>query len=444
MDNGPATVGHRRRFVGRGGHLVHGGEAIDAAAMRPCTPDPTIDRTPRRIHSGETPPKRGAGIVGAMSELRLAGAVVGVTANHRRHDQQALLERHGATAVAAPMFRSALTADTDVLESAVQTLVEQPPDVTVLTTAFGTRSWFDVADAAGQGDALRFALGATTILARGARTAGEAVACGLDPILVETLTHSSDVADRLHALGRNAAGGRLRVAVQLDGGGDDDNAGARTPGALGGLDADVVAVPTYRWVAPDDLDAARALVEAAAQRRLDAVTFTSAPAVVHMAALAREMGTFTRLTDAFSDSVAAACVGPMSAQAAVATGWKVAAVPERPRLGAMVDALATRLADPPRLHAAGVALALRQTRVLVDGVPVPLSPTEHRLLAALLSRSNLAVAKHDLVTAVWGRTEATEHTLEAAVTALRGRLGPAGAAIRSVAGRGYTLTATTF
>ncbi|HET8929714.1 MAG TPA: ATP-binding cassette domain-containing protein [Acidimicrobiales bacterium] len=44
---------------------------------------------------------------GLLSARPLTGAVVGVTADRRRHDQQTLLERQGATVLAAPVFRSA-------------------------------------------------------------------------------------------------------------------------------------------------------------------------------------------------------------------------------------------------------------------------------------------------------------------------------------------------
>ncbi len=365
-----------------------------------------------------------------MSDLRLRGAVIAVTADHRRNDQAVLLERHGATVRCAPMFRSVLSADLDELERGIDTLINEPPDTVILHTSYGARALFDAADACGKGNALRAACKNAQILCRGTKTTGEALAIGFASSSIRTVVDFDDLVGHVCTNAR-------RVAVQNDGGETND-----IDRALSTLDVAIVSLPTYRWCAPVDTQNAEQIVEAASQQRLDAITFTSAPAVEHMALLAHDMGLSRKVSHAFSTSISVACVGPSSRQAALQTGWKVAVTPERHRLGAMIDALADHLSTPQSLRANGVQLELRQTLAVVGGVPVPLPPLEHGVLAALLQRRNLVVAKADLITQVWGPGAASEHTVEMTVARLRNRLGPVGGAIRTVTRRGYTITAT--
>ena len=79
---------------------------------------------------------------------------------------------------------------------------------------------------------------------------------------------TSEVLD--HLLSQDLAG--HRIAVQLHGEPLPDFVET-----LRAADADVVEVPVYRWAPPEDLAPLHRLVDQAADRQLDAVTFTSAP-----------------------------------------------------------------------------------------------------------------------------------------------------------------------
>lgn len=361
----------------------------------------------------------------------LAGFTVGVTADRRREEQAQLLERHGARVVHGPSIRTIPLLPDEGLLAATLALVERPPDVVVLTTGLGTRGWFAAAEGAGCGDGLLAALRPARLVARGPKAAGAALTAGL---VVEWRApgERSDEVVR-HLADSDIAG--ARVAVQLDG-----RAQPVVGDALRALGADVVDVPVYRWTLPEDAEPARRLIEAACDRRLDAVTFTAAPAVWNLFELAEAAGRGGELRDAFAEDVLAMCVGPVCAEAAVDLGAGRVAQPRRARLGPMVQTLAERFAGREILfRLQGVEVVVQGALLVVDGTEVALSDRERGVLAVLAERPGVVVSKATLLRRVWGSGQADEHVVEVSVARLRERLGRAGPGLRTEVRRGYRL-----
>jgi two-component system response regulator MprA len=78
----------------------------------------------------------------------------------------------------------------------------------------------------------------------------------------------------------------------------------------------------------------------------------------------------------------------------------------------------------------------------VDGVKVPLTPTEYRLLGRLLADRGRAVRRHELVRTGWPHGAAVrENTLDAYIARIRRKLEPfaSGPEIVTVHGVGYTI-----
>src|SRR5439155_7246514 len=96
----------------------------------------------------------------------------------------------------------------------------------------------------------------------------------------------------------------------------------------------LVEVPVYRWLLPEDPAPARRLIDAAIGGRLDAVTFTSQPAVHQLFRLAEDAS--GPLLAALNGPVLAACIGPVCAEAATEEGVARIVYPSPPRLPAMV------------------------------------------------------------------------------------------------------------
>ncbi|MEV5816924.1 uroporphyrinogen-III synthase [Streptomyces mutabilis] len=358
----------------------------------------------------------------------LAGFTVGVTAARRADELGALLQRRGAAVLHAPAIRIVPLADDSELLAATKQLIDQAPDVVVATTAIGFRGWVEAADGWGLGDALLERLRAVELLARGPKVKGAVRAAGLTEEWSPASESMAEVLDRLLEQGVD---GR-RIAVQLH--------GEPLPGFVESLKAggaEVVGVPVYRWLPPEDLGPVDRLLDAAVSRGVDAVTFTSAPAAASLLSRAEERGLLPELLAAFGHDVLPACVGPVTAVPLQGHGVDTVQ-PERFRLGPLVQLLCREL--PGRASAlpvAGHRLEIRGHAVLVDGELRTVPPAGMSLLRALSRRPGWVVPRAELLRALPG-TGRDEHAVETAMARLRTSLG-APKLIQTVVKRGYRL-----
>ncbi|RQX25059.1 uroporphyrinogen-III synthase, partial [Micromonospora chalcea] len=76
----------------------------------------------------------------------LAGFTIGVTADRRRDELAALLQRRGARVVLAPALRIVPLADDTDLREATRACLEHPPDVLMANTGIGMRGWLEAAE----------------------------------------------------------------------------------------------------------------------------------------------------------------------------------------------------------------------------------------------------------------------------------------------------------
>ncbi|MBI2710979.1 MAG: uroporphyrinogen-III synthase [Actinobacteria bacterium] len=372
----------------------------------------------------------------ASPQPALAGFTVGVTADRRADEQIELLERRGARVLHGPTIRTRPLSGDPRLQEVTRAIVADPPDVVVITTAIGLRSWHGAAESHGLGDALRRALGRATVLTRGPKAAGAALTLGLDVAWSAPSARSAEVVDHVAA----TAGPGSTVAVQLDGG-TTDHIGEH----LAAAGFVVRVVPVYRWAVPDDPAPAGRLVAAIVDRSVDAVTFTAAPAVRNLFAIAGAHGAAGEVRDALGrGEVDAVCIGSACAEAAAAEGITGAIVPDHFRLGAMVQAYVRAVADRARTFMLdGTRVTVQGRLVSIDGHgDVELSTRERDVFAALARRPGAVVPKTALVQQIWGSGERDTHLAEVTVARLRQRLGPAGRGIETVVRRGYRLDAT--
>ncbi|MEV6524409.1 uroporphyrinogen-III synthase [Longispora sp. NPDC051575] len=198
----------------------------------------------------------------------LEGFTVAVTADRRRGELATLLERRGARVVSAPAITLLPLADDAALHEATAACVDNPPDLVVCTTGIGFRGWLEAAE--GWGLPLLPVLGKARLIARGPKARGAIRAAGL----VDWWHAESECCEEVqdHLLAQGVAG--QRIAVQLHG--EPQEAFVAALRAAG---AEVVIVPVYRWELPEDVGPVRRLVEMVLAGQVDAVTFTSAPAV---------------------------------------------------------------------------------------------------------------------------------------------------------------------
>ncbi|EPJ37277.1 hypothetical protein STAFG_5677 [Streptomyces afghaniensis 772] len=358
----------------------------------------------------------------------LAGFTVGVTAARRADELGTLLQRRGAAVMHAPALRIVQLADDSELLGATKELIRQVPDIVVATTAIGFRGWVEAADGWGLGDDLLSRLGDARILARGPKVKGAVRAAGLTEEWSPSSESMAEVLDRLLEEGVDG----LRIAIQLH--------GEPLPGFVEALregGAEVVGVPVYRWMPPEDIAPVDRLLDATVSRGVDALTFTSAPAAASLLSRAEERGMLPEVLEAMSHDVLPACVGPVTALPLQSRGLDTIQ-PERFRLGPLVQLLCKELPGRARaLPIAGHRVEIRGHAVLVDDDLKPVPPAGMSLLRALSRRPGWVVARAELLRALPGSGR-DEHAVETAMARLRTALGTP-KLIQTVVKRGYRL-----
>lgn len=361
----------------------------------------------------------------------LEGFVVGITADRRWEEQAELLERRGAAILHGPTMTTAYLASDEELRRATMAVIADPPEYLVATTGIGIRAWMETSAAWGLADRLAAALATTRVVARGPKAAAAVQAAGLELWARSSTERMDDIFGLL--LAEPLAGSR--VAIQEYG-----MASPELGKALTAAGANVVDVPVYRWRLPTDPGPALRLVEAACEGRVDALTFTSAPAVHNLFAIAATRQADDDLRVAFNAGVVAACVGPVCAAGAREEGIEASLVPEVGRLGLLVRALSDHFAGRRRtFHLDGTELVVQGSAIAVGGELAELAPRERAVFDLLSAVRGAVVPRHVLLTKVWGSGASDSHVLDVTVGRLRRRLGSCGSAIEAVSGRGYRL-----
>lgn len=368
-----------------------------------------------------------------MSEsLPLSGFRIGVTAARKVDEQVGLLERRGATVEWAPALSlDPNHVDDAELRAATDEVLAKPVDMFLATTGIGMKAWLDAAERWGVLPDLLAALGGAEILARGPKSVGALRRRGLRELWAPESECFEDVME--HLRGRSLTG--LRIVVQEHG-----QSLSMVAHALRRQGADVTTVTVYRVASADDPEPMFKLVDRIADRALDAVTFTSAPAVAALMEAAGPTGRRDDVVSAFQADVVAACVGPVTA--AAFEMWGVPTVyPERSRLGAMVKQLEVEL--PSRRSGLAIELVgghqllMHGEDVLLDGVDVRLSPAPAAVLQALVANPGNVVSRRALLAMLPSGTAGSEHAVEMAVARLRAAIGTR--AVQTVIKRGYRL-----
>jgi uroporphyrinogen-III synthase len=361
------------------------------------------------------------------SSTVLAGYTVAVTAARRREELGSLLERRGARVVYAPAIRIVPLEDDAELVAATRACLAAPLDIAIATTGIGFRGWVEAADGWGLADDLLDQLGRARVYARGPKARGAIRAVGLRE---EWSPDSESSAEVLAHLRQEDVAG-LRVVVQLHG-----EPLTEVVDGLRAAGAEVLTVPVYRWLPPDDLGPLERLVDALLDGGVDCVTFTSAPAAACLLQLAERRHQLDEVVAALAD-VLVVCVGSVTATPLTRHGVTVSS-PDRARLGALARHVVQELpARSPELAVAGHRIQVRGHAVVLDGEVRPITPGPLAVLRELARRPGSVRSRAELGAVLPGPA-ADEHAVEMAVTRLRAGLGDP-ALVQTVVKRGYRL-----
>jgi uroporphyrinogen-III synthase len=358
----------------------------------------------------------------------LAGYTVAITAARRRQEFGAALERRGAVVIYAPAVRIIPLPDDALLREATKRCAQRGVDIVVATTGIGFRGWIEAAEGWGLGEDLLRTLEASELIARGPKVRGAVRAAGLAEHWAPESESTIEVLN--HLAERNLHG--IRIAVQLHG-----EPLAWFIDALRAHGAEVIEVPVYRSILPEDPLPLMKLIGNIGARTVDAVAFTSAAATANLLKVA-ERCNGSGMINALRSDVLAACVGPVTAAPLTARGIPVVQ-PERFRLGALVKTIVDELPlrRAVRITSAARHLEIRGQAVVLDGALIPIGGTGIALLRKLAEQPGRVISRDELLSALPGGAS-DGHAVEVAIGRLRSSLDDP-QIIETVVKRGYRL-----
>jgi uroporphyrinogen-III synthase len=367
-----------------------------------------------------------------------------VTAGRRGEELVEALTRLGARVVWGPTVEVVPAPAITVPRQTAAVLAARPEWVLV-TTAEGLSRWVDSARDL-RPKVLELLQGAK-VAARGAKATAACRDHGVGTVLTSPTERGVDLARLVVDLA--AVGDRVTVVA-------DGSGSAAVVAELegGGLAVDVVA--PYRWTVPASAGPvpercvpAGDLVRALCAGEIDAMAFTSPPAVDGLFAVAAALGVEAALHEALAGAggrprVLVAAIGPATAEALEERGVGVGVCPLQPRIPALASALA---AAPIGFRSFGRAEPLvldpRSRTVTGPGGAVELSDLQFALLASMSRRPGMTCPTSVLLREVWGEGAssgaAARRRLEVLASRLRARLVSIEVNVATVPKRGYRL-----
>jgi uroporphyrinogen-III synthase len=245
-----------------------------------------------------------------------------------------LIARRGGMPMLAPALKELPDIDPAAIGALLDAWRTTPIKVVIFQTGVGTKALFKAAEQLGFGGELKSRLAAASVVVRGPKPTAElnALKVRIDLRAAAPFTTSEVLA----AMAPLELAGES-VLIQ--------RYGAENPelrAALVARGARVLEIATYRWALPEDLEPLRALLRALAERRVDAVVFTSAVQVAHLFEVARREGREHGLPGDLNACIVAS-IGPVCSQALAAHGVRASFEASPPKLGYLVTGLEAAL-----------------------------------------------------------------------------------------------------
>ncbi len=244
-----------------------------------------------------------------------------------------LIERRGGKVIQAPSIKEVPDPDSPSVAEFVEGVCESRFAVVVLLTGVGTRMCIEAAGRGGREEEFLAGLREATVVCRGPKPVAVLRKNDVEPSEMAPEPHTSE---ELAGVLRRRAGELTgkNVALQHYG---VDNPYIRE--VLESVGAEVFDVYPYTWGLPDDVGPLEQACRIIAERRVDAVCFTSSPQVANMVEVASRVGLLADLKAALAQAVVPAAVGPVAAAALKEVGIRPLVEPSRPKMADLVRAL---------------------------------------------------------------------------------------------------------
>ncbi|MEW6544263.1 MAG: uroporphyrinogen-III synthase [Nitrospirota bacterium] len=262
-----------------------------------------------------------------------AGLKVAAFESRMADEMARLIARYGGEPLVAPSMREVPLAENPEALAFGEQLLAGGFDLVLLLTGVGTRTLVEVLRTRYPLEAVKAALGRTTLVARGPKPAAALRDLGLTPQV--TVPEPNTWRDILQALNVSVAG--KKIAVQEYGVTNADLLEALR--ACGG--AQVTAVPVYRWALPEDLAPLRGALQAILSGRVDVLLVTNAVQVDHALQVLRQEGQEERFRQQLGRMVVAS-IGPTASERLRSHGLPVDLEPSHPKMGLLVKETSER------------------------------------------------------------------------------------------------------
>lgn len=296
----------------------------------------------------------------------LEGLTIVITGSRRAPEQSALVTNLGGIPYVVPTVGISIPSDDSEIEPFLKELVgAERADFAVFMTATGVRAMMMAAERLNLRQAVVGALNSsrTTVVARSGKPRGELAKTGIK-------VDASPPVDEATASGilkllrvKGLAG--MRVAILWH--------GSRNPELVEGIlasgakrvfecltyhystdlepeGAEVLKSIGFRYKAPEERKVVQLIEEIVEKkRRIDAITFTSPPAVSNLFEVAAEHGLDGPLREALEErsDIVVVAVGPSTKGELEEHGIRVDVMPAVPAMGAMMNALAKKTRKAP-------------------------------------------------------------------------------------------------
>ena len=291
----------------------------------------------------------------------LSNLVVAHFESRRAAELDSLIRKHGGVPVSAPAV-SEVPVEFGVAEREVLLrLAAGNFDVVVLLTGFGTQRLLEEGARAGRLQETIAALWRATVVARGPKPVHALRQHGLKPTYVAPEPNTTR--ELLATLERISVAHQRVLIV---------NAGesvAEPTASLRARGAHPTELQTYTWaLTSENAPRLEDTIDDIVRGEVGAALFTTQVQVRHLFDVATRIGRANELATSLREHVLVGAVGPTTARAIVDQGIEPDIVPEHPKMGHLVVALADRVVQS-RPEAPDIATYVR---AVLDGLGAPL------------------------------------------------------------------------
>ncbi len=243
-----------------------------------------------------------------------------------------LIRRYGGDPYCVPAVRESPLECADQVSAFISSLSEGSLQVIIFLTGVGARTLFAEAEKIGRWPELFEGLERVTTVCRGPKPVAVLKRTGVHVSIVapepnttvELLEAIASVDIRGKGVGLTHYGERNVLLTE----------------ALESRGARLFEMCLYEWLLPEDVQSLRDLVEEVIGGGLGAVAFTSQIQIRHLFQMAEDLGRSRELAEALNKRLIVASVGPTCTAVLQTFGVTPHVVPEHPKMGHMVVALA--------------------------------------------------------------------------------------------------------